>query len=110
MRKSLNEQFEIIVNKYIKAFERKHKVKFEFWVDDNIGGICVINSDFCFNFIENIKVDIDYNRPSHLIWEWYEQKMIKQVQLYKYYKGDTNYHKFTNVFYTEMIKPLNMIK
>lgn len=55
---------------YIKAFEKKHSMQFETWVDC-IGGTCLF-SDYYLNF-HDVKHDIDSDAPIYLIFEWYDE-------------------------------------
>jgi len=81
---------EALVNEYVEKFCDKHDVYVDFWIADKFGGICLIGDNF-FDFIEDIKVDIDKNRHPDLIWEWYGKYIEaggkkEYFPKYKYYK------------------------
>ena len=68
-RKELKAEYELIVDKYIKEFERKHKYCFSGWVADEVGGIAEFIEQYFFNF-DTIKYDIDNNIEKELIFRW----------------------------------------
>jgi len=66
---TLNKRFEKIVNEYIAEFCKKQDVELEYWVAEDIGGICSIGDMFL--TFDNIRLDIDKEAPKGLITEWY---------------------------------------
>jgi hypothetical protein len=49
MKKTLSEQYDKLVNKYVKKFEKKHDTYLEFWVSDISGDIACFGDNF-FNY------------------------------------------------------------
>ena len=66
----LKKEFNTIVNKYLKVFETKQELYFDYWVGDYVGEIAVFG-DFFFNF-DDIRLDIDNNIVSGKIIDWYD--------------------------------------
>lgn len=66
---TLQEQFNKIANKYIKAFSKKQDFVLDFWVADIIGDTAFF-ADMCFSY-DNIRLDVDYNVPKGEIVKWY---------------------------------------
>lgn len=77
MKKKVNKlsKFELeyneIVFKYLKKFEKKHGYEFSNWVSNEIGGIAVFIEQYFFNF-DDIRTDIDNNVKKGLIFTWQE--------------------------------------
>lgn len=67
---TLQEQFNKIADKYIKAFCTKQECEMDFWVADEIGGIAFC-ADFYFNY-DAIRLDVDYDVPKGEIIKWYD--------------------------------------
>ena len=65
MRKKLDK----ILEKYIKKFEKKHGLTFEFAVSDDLMGVIFFGCVFYFD-INNIIYDIDTKQPEGLIIDW----------------------------------------
>lgn len=55
---------------YIRAFEKKHDMYFEWWVADAVGE-CACFGDYFINFSDVI-LDIDKKAPKNTFFEWYE--------------------------------------
>jgi hypothetical protein len=90
--KTLQQQFKEIANDYVLAFEEKHNVKFENWVNDD----CHIADFGGTYFLElgDIRFDIDNNCPPRLILNWsddaleyFHQYMEVPVSFENYSKG-----------------------
>lgn len=64
----LQKDFNAAVEAYVKAFERKHKIKFEHWPGDYIGTVACMG-DYFFNF-KDMRYDIDNKLPEPMIFEW----------------------------------------
>lgn len=70
MKTKLQINYEKAVQAYIDAFCDKYGTYLEYWVANEIGGICYIRARF-FNF-HDIKLDIDLNAPENTILDWYD--------------------------------------
>ena len=66
---SMKEDYNKSVNLYIKAFEEKHDIEFDYWVADIIGSIAMFG-DYFFDFLD-IKYDIDNFIEEKEIFNWY---------------------------------------
>lgn len=86
LKSKLQKRFELLVNDYVIAFERKHDTALEFWVADDVGGIGVF-SDCYFDFC-NIRTDVDSKANKKMIWQWYEESLEAGVG------NGTNYPSF----------------
>ena len=62
-------RFIIVVTDYIHAFEKKHKIYFDGWVGNDVGGIAEFG-DYFFNY-DDIRYDIDNNIRKSMILKWY---------------------------------------
>jgi len=78
----LSEQYEKSCNEYIKAFEKKQMMSFEFWVADNVGGVAGFG-DLFFDFLD-IKYDVDTEQPPYRIIEWSEHVLENQPKFINY--------------------------
>lgn len=67
----LYREYAKICDKYIKAFEEKQDLDFEFWVGYDIGGVAAFEGDYYFSF-ENIIIDIERNAPTRKILEYHD--------------------------------------
>lgn len=67
--KNLKAKYERIVDAYIKEFEKKQEVELEYWVGDEVGGICSFGDVLFFSF-DDIRLDIDTNQPKGQIIDW----------------------------------------
>ncbi len=76
---TLKVQFDEIVRLYIEAFTKKQEMYFEYWVGDNIGGICEV-SGFFFNF-DDIRYDIDNFIAEGQIIEWYDETLESEQNI-----------------------------
>lgn len=65
----LKKKLEDTINEYIKRFEEKQEMYFEFWVGDIVGEICVFG-DHYFNF-SDIRYDLETNQEVGEIIDWY---------------------------------------
>lgn len=84
MRKKLNK----ILKKYIKKFEKKHGLTFEFAVEDDLMDV-ICFGDVLFFSIHDIIYDIDTKQPKGLIIEWLYDSMYqdKYINFQSYSKG-----------------------
>lgn len=69
----LQKDYRASCEKYIKAFEKRHDVSFEFWVGDEIGGVASFG-DYFFNLTDIIN-DVNSDDSTELIFEWYNACM-----------------------------------
>ena len=65
----LQQQYHKIVNKYIRKFEKKQGMYFEYWVADRKGEVACFG-DFFFEFSE-LRFDIDNNITVGKIIDWH---------------------------------------
>ena len=88
----IREKLDDILKEYIRLFEEKHEVFFDYAVgDDLIGLLCF--GDWYFN-ISDIIYDIDNNLPQNLIFKWQEDHINdnknperKVINLQSYARG-----------------------
>lgn len=84
MRKALNK----ILMDYIRKFENKHDVSFEFAVADDLMNMLCFDP-YYFDITDVIK-DIDNDYPKGLIIDWHEDSIEfypKQINFESYAKG-----------------------
>lgn len=67
----LKKDYEKACMNYIKAFEKKHEVYFEFWIANRVGEVASFGDIFTFHF-SDVKFDIDNNAEKGKIFEWHE--------------------------------------
>lgn len=79
MRKKLDE----ILKKYIKLFEKKHSLNFEFAVNDDLLDVISFGSVYFFS-IDDIIFDIDTNQPKGLIIQWLEESLEYKDKIINY--------------------------
>lgn len=88
--KKLKQQYDQIIDQYIKIFEKKHGLEFEFFVGDDNSGVACFGDIFYFN-ISDILFCINNKLPKHLIIDWLydsiEFNMIGSINLNSYWKG-----------------------
>ena len=65
---NLKQLHEIVCNEYVKRFERKHGLNFEYWIADLVGETAAFG-DYFFNMSEII-YDINTRQPKGLILKW----------------------------------------
>lgn len=84
MRKKLDK----ILKKYIKKFEKKHKLNFEFAVSDDLMDVICFGDVLLFS-INDIIYDIDTKQPKDLIIDWLYDSIHqdKHINFYNYSKG-----------------------
>lgn len=73
-RENLKKEFIAVANKYIAAFEKKHKMELEFWVSDDVGGVASFGDTYFFSF-DDIRLDVDSGAPKHLILDWSNDRL-----------------------------------
>ena len=76
----LKKNYENSVNAYIKDFERKFEIKFDFWVGDTVGEVCSFG-DYTFNF-SDIKYVIDNDISFKWLIDWYDYAVEYQKCYY----------------------------
>ena len=67
----MKKQLEKVLKQYIKEFENKQDLTFEFAVDDNLMEVISFDSVYFFN-MSDIIYDIDNNIKENIIIEWCE--------------------------------------
>ena len=67
---ALKKEYEILCNRYIEIFCKKHGIEFDFWIGDTIADVGCFNGDYFFNFSE-IVLDIHSRQPKGFILEWH---------------------------------------
>jgi hypothetical protein len=65
--KTLQEQYQALADKYVKAFVKKQGFEFTDWIGDN--QIAVFIEQYFINF-DDLRFDLDKNCPKGLIFEW----------------------------------------
>ena len=68
--KELKKRLEKSILEYIKFFEKKHKVEFDYWVADRTGEIAVFG-DYFLNF-GDIRLDLENDVSERIMFEWYD--------------------------------------
>jgi hypothetical protein len=96
MSKKLRKALDDAITGYIKAFEKKHDVFYEWAVVDDLTG--VLNFGDHYFSMSDIVYDVDNKLPIMLIFEWQEACLNahflgdeKQINLQSYAKG-LRYH------------------
>lgn len=95
MKTKLQKNYETACMAYIREFEKKHDVYFEFWVADRIDEWAVFG-DYQFMF-SDIIYDIDTNQPKENIWAWHNDNMM-------YSNNTINYQSYCKGLRIENIK------
>ena len=67
----MKKQLEKVLKQYIKEFEKKQDLTFEFAVDDNLMEVISFGCVYFFN-MSDIIYDIDNNIKENMIVEWFE--------------------------------------
>ena len=67
----MKKQLEKVLKQYIKEFEKKQDLTFEFAVDDNLMEVISFGCVYFFN-MSDIIYDIDNNIKENIIVEWLE--------------------------------------
>ena len=63
---SLNDSIE----EYVKIFEKKHEIKFDFWIAEATGTVACFG-DYFVSF-EDIRLDLEKNVDNNVFFEWYD--------------------------------------
>lgn len=92
----LPKTWEEILMGYIRKFEKKHDVKLQYAVDDDIMGVLNFCDAYFFDATD-VVYDIDHNLPKEMILDWYNDTI-------DYYKNPTKekvslemYHKRSQI-------------
>lgn len=92
----LRKEWEEILMGYIRKFEKKHDVKLQYAVDDDIMGVLNFGDAYFFDATD-VVYDIDHNLPKEMILDWYNDTI-------DYYKNPTKekvslemYHKRSQI-------------
>lgn len=79
------------IGEYVKLFEKKHGLSFDFWAADMVGTVACF-SDYYIDF-EDIRLDLEKDAPKGLFLEWYDitldAHLSKEriINYYSYLKG-----------------------
>lgn len=89
---TLQERLDIVLMEYVRAFEDKHGVEFEFAINDDL--MTVLHFGDWYFDISDIVYDIDNNLSKHLILNWHNNMMDetgnpdrKWINLHSYAQG-----------------------
>lgn len=84
----MKKQLEKAIKRYIKLFEDKHSVCFEFAVNDEYLGVLSFGGVYYFN-TSDLVYDIDNDLPKNLIFEWLDANLENEnyINLHSYAKG-----------------------
>lgn len=85
--KNLKKELELAISKYVKLFEKKHDIDFEFWVADLTGTIGCFSNEWYIDF-ETIRLDLEQNVDKGLFFDWYDlsfESHIKDEPVINYY-------------------------
>lgn len=89
METKLRERLDGIIMEYIKLFEKKHNMNFEFAVSDDLTDVLCFGDIYYFS-MNDVVFDIDNKLKKGLTIEWLEYNLENQdkyVNLYSYSKG-----------------------
>jgi len=90
--KEKQEQYENIIDRYIKLFEKKHGLELDHWVSNDKSGIAFFGCVFYFN-VSDILFDINNKLPKGLIISWlydgieFREKKGEYINLNSYFLG-----------------------
>lgn len=74
--KPLKERFEIVVDAYTKAFDKKHNIHDGWWVADKKGYVYGFNHGGDYVNYEDIRFDIDENLNPVVLKLWMDQIIL----------------------------------
>lgn len=74
---TLQEEFEIIVQKYVDTFCEKQECDFDGWVGDDVGGIGCFGGAYL--NLNDVRYDIDTNQLKGEIFDWYWDFLYAQI-------------------------------
>ena len=93
IEEQLRKEWEEILMGYIRKFEKKHDVKLQYAVDDNIMGVLNFGDAYFFDATD-VVYDIDHNLPKGLILQWAKDSVDdsknptrQTINLHSYAKG-----------------------
>ncbi len=95
-------EFNIVVEKYINKFVKKHGYEFSNWVSDEVGSIACFIDQYFFNF-NDIRYDIDNNIKKVLIFRWQDDGVEDGG------KNNINFKSYIKGLRYEDLKKLNNI-
>ncbi len=95
-------EFNVVVEKYINKFVKKHGYEFSNWVSDEIGSIACFIDQYFFNF-DDIRYDIDNNIKKELIFRWQDDGVEDGG------KNNINFKSYIKGLRYEDLKKLNNI-
>ena len=71
------EQLNKAIDKYIKAFEKKHNIKFDYWISRT--GTIAVCGDYYFDF-NDIRTDLDEDAQERKIFDWYDEELVSNLK------------------------------
>jgi hypothetical protein len=87
--KELKKKRLALTNEYVSIFEKKHNIKFEGWIGDEVGDVASFEGSLHLSFDE-IYYDLEENVTPGLILEWSKDTFIhhpKHIRYKNYAKG-----------------------
>ena len=75
---NLELEYKDLVMSYIREFEDKHTITFDFFVGKNVGQIAMFG-DYYIDF-DDIRLDIDKNVNESLFFEWYDITVSRALE------------------------------
>lgn len=85
----MRKQLDKILKQYIRCFEKKHGLTFEFAVSNDLMGTISFGCVYYFS-INDIIFDIENDLPKHLIVDWLDDSLENEgnyINLKSYSKG-----------------------
>ena len=81
--KKINIEYSNLVNKYIKLFQEKQDMEFDFWYELYNS---IVFGDYCFKF-SDIIFDLTTDQPKHRILDWFNVQLEKseKKESYEFY-------------------------
>ena len=92
----LRKEWEEILMGYIRKFEKKHDVKLQYAIDDDIMGILNFGDAYFFDATD-VVYDIDHNLPKEMILDWYNDTIDYYKKSYKRKVSLEMYHKRSQI-------------
>ena len=85
---TMRENYKSACAAYVRAFEAKQGIEFEYWIGEEVGGATSFGGEWCFSMLEIIH-DVDTRQPKGQILQWHSeclehaQSLPEGSQLYK---------------------------
>jgi len=90
----MRDKLKKIMKKYIKVFEKKHNIYFDFAINDDYLGILSFGDIYFIN-ASDLVYDIDNDLPKSLILDWINENLENKdnyINLHSYAKGLRHSH------------------